>query len=217
VIGLGTGTLSCYAKPGQSWTIFEIDPHMVEVAWNQFSFLRDCLGGVTVAGRGSRQALGQQPPRGRIVLGDARLTLAREPAGQLHLLAVDAFSSDAVPMHLLTREALGVYGNALHRDGIVLFHISNRYLDLKPVVADLARSGGWEARILSYSPTAEELEGNATVSVWIAMSRDPRRIDQLVQLSGEDGAEWRVLNPTPGFGGWSDDFATILPLIRWPW
>ncbi|HEY0012876.1 MAG TPA: hypothetical protein VGB79_08500 [Allosphingosinicella sp.] len=217
VIGLGTGTLSCYAKPGQSWTIFEIDPHIVDIAWGQFTFLRDCLGGVTVVGRGAEQALGRQPARGRIVLGDARLTLAREPAGQLNLLAVDAFSSDAVPMHLLTREALAVYGRAVHRDGIVLFHISNRYLDLEPVIADLARSGGWQTAMLSYEPTPEELERNATVSVWIAMSRNPRAIDRLVQLSGEDSMAWTVLEPTPGFDGWSDDFATILPLIRWPW
>jgi hypothetical protein len=217
VIGLGTGTLSCYAQPGQSWTLFEIDPHMVEVAWNDFSFLKSCLGGVRVGGQGGERVLGRQPPNGRIVLGDARLTLAREPAGQLHLLAVDAFSSDAVPMHLLTREALGVYGNALHRDGILLFHISNRYLDLEPVIADLARAGGWQSAMLSYSPSDEELERNATVSVWIAMSRNPDSIDRLVQLSGKDSMSWSVLEPRPGFDGWSDDFATILPLIRWPW
>ncbi|HEX8192831.1 MAG TPA: hypothetical protein VF552_08010 [Allosphingosinicella sp.] len=217
VIGLGTGTLSCYARPGEDWTIFEIDPHMVEVAWGQFSFLRSCLGGVSVVGNGAERVLGQQPPRGRIVLGDARLTLAREPAGRFHLLAVDAFSSDAVPMHLLTREALGVYGNALHRDGIVLFHISNRYLDLEPVIADLARTGGWQSAMLSYVPTDEELERNATVSVWIAMSRNPQAIDRLVRASGKDSMEWSVLEPRPGFDGWSDDFASILPLIRWPW
>jgi hypothetical protein len=216
VIGLGTGTLSCYAQPGQAWTFFEIDPQMVEVAWRDFSFLRSCLRGLRVAGQGSERALGEQPPRGRIVLGDARLTLAREPAGQFHLLAVDAFSSDAVPMHLLTREALAVYGNALHRDGILLFHISNRYLDLEPVIADLARSGGWQPALLSYSPTRDELDLNATVSVWIAMSRNPRAIDRLVLASGKDSIDWSVLEPRPGFDGWSDDFATILPLIRWP-
>ena len=216
VIGLGTGTLSCYAKPGQSWSIFEIDPHIVDVAWNQFSFLRECLGGVSVAGSGPERVLGQQPPRGRIILGDARLTLARQPAGQLQLLAVDAFSSDAVPMHLLTREALQVYGRAMDRDGIVLFHISNRYLDLEPVIANLAQTGGWRSAMLTYQPTQEEEDLNAVISVWIAMSRNPRAIDRLVQLSGEDSGSWMVLQPTPGFDGWSDDFATILPLIRWP-
>jgi hypothetical protein len=120
VVGLGTGTLSCYKQPGQSWSIYEIDPAMVEIARTRFSFLSKCA------------------PDARIVLGDARLRLAEEAPNSMDILAVDAFSSDAVPMHLLTREALAVYGKAVQQDGIVLFHISNRYLDLKPVIADLA-------------------------------------------------------------------------------
>ena len=200
VIGLGSGTLSCYAKPAQSWTFFEIDPQMVDVARNSFSFLSRCA------------------PQVRIVIGDARLTLAGQPPGQLHLLAVDAFSSDAVPMHLLTREALrDVYGRALHADGIILFHISNRYLDLQPVIAELAQSGGWESRILVYHPTEEEDVMNATTSVWIAMSRNRNMIDRLVMLSGADAMEWGPVEPRPGFSGWSDDHASILPLIRLPW
>lgn len=198
VIGLGTGTLACYAQPGQRWSFFEIDPKMVEVARNSFTFLDGCA------------------PQARVVLGDARLTLARQPPGQIHMLAVDAFSSDSVPMHLLTREALRVYGNALHRDGIVLFHISNRYLNLEPVVADLAASGGWTPAMLQYQPSEQEELSNATVSVWIALSRNPQTIDRLVALSGEDGINWVVLEPQPGFDGWSDDHASILPLINTP-
>ena len=198
VIGLGSGTLSCYARPGQRWSFFEIDPQMVEVARRHFTFLSRCA------------------PQARIVLGDARLTLRRQPPGQIHVLAVDAFSSDAVPMHLLTREALAVYGRAMHRDGIILFHISNRYLDLEPVIANLAESGGWASAMLQYQPTEEEEVMNATISVWIALSRNPRAIDRLVELSGEDGMNWMVLEPTPGFDGWSDDHASILPLIRLP-
>jgi hypothetical protein len=143
--------------------------------------------------------------------------MAAQPPGRIHMLAVDAFSSDSVPMHLLTREALGVYGRALHRDGIVLFHISNRYLDLEPVIADLARSGGWASAMLQYQPTDEEADLNATVSVWIAMSRNQRSIDRLVELSGEDALEWKVLEERPGFTGWTDDHASILPLIRSLW
>jgi hypothetical protein len=217
VIGLGAGTLSCYFQPGERWTIFEIDRRMVDVAWNRFSFLRDCLGGVAVVGGGEEQLLGTRPPQGRIVLGDARLTIARQPPGQLHVLAVDAFQSDAVPMHLLTREALAVYGRALHQDGIVLFHISNRYLDLEPVVADLARSGHWTAAMLQYQPTDDEMAMNATVSIWIALSRNPNTINRLVQLSGDDSLEWMVIEPRQGFSGWTDDHASILPLIRRLW
>jgi spermidine synthase len=199
VIGLGSGTLACYARPAERWTFFEIDRQMVDVARSRFTFLNHCA------------------PQARVVLGDARLTIARQPPGQIDVLAVDAFSSDAVPMHLLTREALRVYGRALSPSGIVLFHISNRYLDLEPVVADLAATGGWTSAMLQYEPTEDELELNATVSVWIALSRNPQAINRLVELSGEDGLNWMVVEPRPGFAGWSDDHASILPLIRFPW
>jgi hypothetical protein len=217
VIGLGAGTLSCYYRPGERWTIFEIDRQMVDVAWNRFSFLRGCLGSVAVVGGGEEQVLGARPARGRILLGDARLTIARQPPGQIQILAVDAFQSDAVPMHLLTREALAVYGRALHPDGIVLFHISNRYLDLEPVIADLARSGGWSSQRLTYEPTQDEELLNATVSVWIALSRNPATLRRLTELSGEDSLDWVMLPPHEDFSGWTDDHASILPLIRSLW
>jgi SAM-dependent methyltransferase len=196
VIGLGSGTLSCYAQPGQSWTFFEIDPAMVEVARNRFTFLSRCA------------------PQARIVLGDARLSVARQPAGAIDILAVDAFSSDAVPMHLLTSEALEVYRRALRPDGIVLFHISNRYLDLQPVIADLAARGGWTAAMMEYSPTDEEKAANATLSVWIALSRSPETIARLTAASGERAGAWLAVEPQPGFSGWTDDHASILPIIN---
>ena len=197
VVGLGSGTLACYAKPNQSWTFFEIDPAMVNVARDRFSFLERCA------------------PQVRIVLGDARLSLQRQPANSIDILAVDAFSSDAVPMHLITREALGVYGRAVQRDGIVLFHISNRYLDLKPVVADIAAREGWTAAVMEYVPSQEEEVLNATLSVWIALSRNPATIDRLVQLSGDDSMNWTMLERRPGFAGWSDDHASILPILNY--
>jgi spermidine synthase len=197
VVGLGTGTLSCYKQPGQAWQIYEIDPAMVEIARNRFSFLRNCA------------------PDAQIVLGDARLRLAEQAPNSIDILAVDAFSSDAVPMHLLTREALGVYGKAVQRDGIVLFHISNRYLDLKPVIADLAQSGGWHAALIDYLPTREEQAMNATNSVWIALSRNPATMERLLQLSAAD-AQWLPLVPREGFAGWSDDYASIIPILKLP-
>ncbi|HEX8641290.1 MAG TPA: fused MFS/spermidine synthase [Allosphingosinicella sp.] len=197
IVGLGTGTLSCYFQPGMSWTIFEIDPAMVQVARSRFSFLNLCA------------------PRARIVIGDARLSLRNQPANSLDILALDAFSSDAVPMHLLTREALADYGRVLHPDGIVLYHVSNRYLDLRPVVADLARHGGWTSAMLEYVPSEEEEVANATLSVWIALSRNPATIDRLVSLSGEDSGNWTILETQPGFSGWSDDHASILPILNY--
>ena len=198
VVGLGSGTLSCYRQPGQSWTIFEIDPVMVHIARNRFSFLSRCA------------------PDARIVLGDARISLANAAPNSIDVLAVDAFSSDAVPMHLLTHEALAVYGRAVQPNGIVLFHISNRYLDLKPVIADLAAQGGWQAALLEYDPTEDEKLMNATVSIWIALSRNPATLDRLVQASGDDSSQWLALDRTPGFAGWSDDYASILPILRRP-
>ncbi|MDQ1674841.1 MAG: hypothetical protein QOC98_3403, partial [Frankiaceae bacterium] len=115
---------------------------------------------------------------------------------------------------LLTREALRVYGRAVQRDGIVLFHISNRYLDLQPVVADLAAREGWHAEILQYVPDEQEETLNATISVWIALSRNPATIDRLKALSGDDSVNWEPIEPRPGFAGWSDDHASILPIIN---
>jgi hypothetical protein len=196
VVGLGSGTLSCYARPNQAWTFFEIDPAMVQVARNRFSFLSRCA------------------PQVRMVLGDARISLSHQPANSIDILAVDAFSSDAVPMHLLTREALRVYGGAVQRNGIVLFHISNRYLNLKPVIADLAAREGWTAAMMQYVPDESEEVLNATISVWIALSRNPATIDRLIALSGDDATYWEPVVPKPGFAGWSDDHASILPIIN---
>jgi SAM-dependent methyltransferase len=197
VVGLGTGTLACYRVPGQSWTFYEIDPAIVKVARDprRFTFLSGCA------------------PDARVVLGDARLSLARQPSSSLDLLAVDAFSSDAVPMHLLTREAIDVYGRALQPSGLLMMHISNRYLDLKPVLAANAAALGWQARLIRYDPTAKErLLEDAHPSVWVAMSRDPATLDSLVR-AGPEGS-WEKLRAHPDFPGWSDDYASIIPLLR---
>lgn len=197
VVGLGTGTLSCYARPGQTWQFFEIDPAIVKIATDggSFSFLRNCA------------------PQAQVMLGDARLTLARQVAGRLDILALDAFSSDAVPMHLLTREAFGVYGRVLQPAGLLLVHISNRYVDLAPVVAAAARQGKWQTAVLDYNPTDLETEEHAGRSVWIALSRNPMKIAELTLGSMGQG-EWRPLPSAKQFPGWTDDFASILPLLR---
>ena len=198
IVGLGTGTLACYALPGQSWKIFEIDPAIVRIASNpaNFKFLTSCA------------------PDARIVIGDARVSLSRQPPGKLDLLAVDAFSSDAVPMHLLTREALAVYARALQPDGLLLVHISNRYLDLEPVLASAVQRDGWSAMISTYSPEVGEFGHNLTTSIWVAMARNPRQIEALKSASGADAYLWRPLVPRRGFPGWTDDYASILPLLE---
>ena len=198
VVGLGTGTLACYRRPGQTYTFFEIDPAIVRIARDggRFTYLSRCA------------------PDARIVVGDARLSLAREPAAALDLIALDAFSSDAVPMHLLTAEALRIYARALKPGGLLLVHISNRYLDLEPVLAALERRQGWTARIRDHQPSGAEGRDRSTRSVWIAMARDPRVIDRLEALGAMQ--DWEGLVRRSGFAPWTDDYATILPLIEWP-
>lgn len=137
--------------------------------------------------------------------------LARQPAGAQDLIALDAFSSDAVPMHLLTAEAMAMYARALKPDGLLMVHISNRYLDLEPLIAAIARAQGWTARIRDYVPTPDEAAANSGHSVWIAMAHDPAVIDRLVALSAPQS--WQPFRPRPGFAPWTDDYATILPLL----
>jgi spermidine synthase len=193
VVGLGAGTLACYAQAGQDWRFYEIDPAIVRIARDtgQFSFLSRCL------------------PNPKIVLGDARLNLAVAPSASLDLLALDAFSSDSVPMHLMTREAFANYGRVLQPHGLLLVHISNRFLDLEPVVAAAAQGGGWHAIKLFYRPGAHDTPAS-TMSLWIAMAHDPAPI---AALQARD-ASWQPLRPRPGFTPWTDDYSTILPLLK---
>jgi hypothetical protein len=200
IVGLGAGTLACYARPGQSWRFYEIDPAVVRIARDsgKFSFLSRC-------GRDAS-----------IVIGDARLTLAAEASSSLDFLALDAFSSDAVPMHLLTREAFDVYRRTLSRRGLLLVHISNRYLDLEPAVAAVAVEGGWHAAILPYHVSRDpQSSGQGASSVWVAMSPDAEVIARLAApgLKHPSG-NWRALRTRPGFAAWTDDFSSILPLLK---
>ncbi|MCP3729021.1 fused MFS/spermidine synthase [Sphingomonas sp. MG17] len=192
VVGLGTGTLACYAQPGQSWRFYEIDPAVVRLASGPFRFLEQCLPGANV------------------VIGDARLRLAEAPGESLDLLVLDAFSSDAVPMHLMTLEAFRTYDRVLAKNGLLLVHISNRFLSLEPVVEAAARAGGWHAAGLTYSPSLSEKFDEAATSDWIALSRSPEALAK-VQAGG---GEWRKLRTAPGFTAWTDDYATILPVLR---
>ncbi len=192
VVGLGTGTLACYAQPGQDWRFFEIDPTVVDLAKGPFSFLRNCA------------------PDARIVIGDARLRLFEAAPASLDLLVLDAFSSDAVPMHLMTLEAFATYARVLGDDGLLLVHISNRFLSLEPVVAAAAKAGGWHAAQITYHPTIMEEAEEAATSDWIALSKSAGSIERLKR----DGGAWRALEGKRDFTAWTDDYATILPVLR---
>ena len=194
IVGLGAGTLACYARPGQSWTFYEIDPAVLRIARDpqRFSFLSDCT------------------PSARIELGDARLLIEREAPATADVLVLDAFSSDSIPMHLLTREAFADYRRILSGRGLLLVHISNRFLDLRPVVAAAAAAEGWDARLRFYRPDAAGIAQNETGSKWIAMSPSP---DTLQRLLASSRQTWSPLAPRPGFAAWTDDHASVLPLI----
>ncbi len=192
VVGLGAGSLACYKKPGEVWTFFEIDPLVVSYSRDRtFTYLQDCA------------------PDARIVLGDARIELTKIPAGSLDVLAVDAFSSDAIPLHLMTDEALGVYERALSPKGVMLLHISNRFIDLEPVLAADAKKRGLTAVKRFDVPATND---GYTASVWIALSRDPGAIAAIRAQSG--GQEWSPLGK-PSRSVWTDDHASILPHVEW--
>ncbi len=157
VVGLGAGTLACYYRAGQEWTFYEIDPSVEQIARNPayFTFLRDCA------------------PDASVVLGDARLTLARATEQRYDLIVLDAYSSDSTPIHLLTREALALYRDRLAPGGLLAFHISNQYLDLKVVLAALARDAGMvslyqDDRVIS----AEEAASGKNASQWMILARE---------------------------------------------
>jgi hypothetical protein len=194
IVGLGTATLSCYARPGQDWTFYEIDPAAVGIATDphRFTFLARCK------------------PEAHIALGDARLLIERAPSASIDLLVLDAFSSDSVPMHLLTSEAFADYRRVLAPNGLLMVHISNRYLDLRPVVAAAATTGGWTASLRRYRPDPAGFALNETGSDWVAMSLNPQVVERLVTGTGE---QWTPLRPRRGFAPWTDDHSSVLPLI----
>ncbi|MDE1468154.1 fused MFS/spermidine synthase [Aurantiacibacter sp. D1-12] len=189
VVGLGVGTLACYKQPGQDWTFFEIDPVVLDYSDNgQFTYLSDCA------------------PDSPIVIGDARLELEEMQADSFDVLVIDAFSSDAIPLHLLTAEALDIYLRAIPDDGLLVMHISNNYIRLQPVIARLAESRGLTARLRS---DGERQEDELFASSWVALSRDPARVEALASEGGWDELE------DPEGPVWTDDYASILPYLVW--
>ena len=195
VIGLGIGSLGCYATAGQSWTFYEIDPLVRDVALDRryFTMLSDCL------------------PTPTVVLGDARLSLAREPAGRFGLLVVDAFSSDTIPMHLLTREAVALYLRTLQEDGALVFHITNRHLELEPIVAEVAAASGLVA-LAQRDPGETDRNSRAGrwPSHWVVMAR---RREALGILTVDP--RWHPAERRPGMAVWTDDFSNLLSALRW--
>lgn len=201
IVGLGTGTLACYRQPGQNWRFFEIDPLMIEIAKDRhiFSFIDKCAPDVP------------------ITLGDARLTLGQVKPGTFDVLAIDAFSSDAIPLHLLTKEAFAVYKRALKPNGMLLVHISNRYIDLNPVIAAEAKAGGWASALRYDSPPQEMVDRGVRPSQWIALNQDPQTLAKMTgPVADKDPPYyqpdiWIKLDPAGNTDAWTDDYASVLP------
>lgn len=193
VVGLGTGSLACYGATGEEWTFFEIDPVVERIAQDPslFTFLRDC------------------PSQQRVVLGDGRLSLRRAGPASFDMLILDAFSSDAIPVHLITREALALYRSKLGPDGVLLFHISNRYLDLHPVLGSLAEDAGLASLARDdTSVTDADQQVWKTASSWVVMVRDPAALGGL-----RDGADWYAL--AAGDDLWTDDYSDVFGVVNW--
>jgi len=191
VIGLGTGTIAAYGRRGDLYRFYDIDPRVVRLAKEQFTFLADSAAQVEVA------------------LGDARLSLEREAPQDFDVLAVDAFSSDAIPVHLITKEALGVYLRHVKSDGIVAFHVSNRFLELIPVVARLAREQGAHAVLVNDDPDDED-ESLRSRSDWVLVSRDQAALERGAIIgSGAQQAEDR-----PAWRTWTDDYSNLIQILK---
>jgi spermidine synthase len=191
VVGLGVGALASYAEPGQSWTFYEIDPAIERIARDTryFNYLSDC--------RASNL---------QVTLGDARLQLRKAPERGYDMIILDAFSSDAIPMHLLTREALSLYRSKLTPDGVIAFHISNRFVDLAPVLGALARDAGLACRLRrDLAPGIGEEQRGKNPSTWLAMACNDTDIGPLAQ-----NPLWVPPEVPPGEKPWTDDFSNII-------
>jgi hypothetical protein len=196
VIGLGSGGLSAYARPTEDWLYYEIDPDVARIANNRrwFPFMH-----TTVARKMN------------IALGDARLQFRYAEAGEYDLIILDAFSSDSIPLHLITREAVRLYLDKLSPHGILLFHISNRRLDLAPVVANLASDAHLACRLYDYPVVhAPDLMDGLEPSEWAVLARNDADFGSLA-----DKPHWRVLPPDSQRRLWTDDFSNVLQVLRW--
>ena len=194
LIGLGVGTLAAYGKPGDTYRFFEIDPGVLSIAQRHFSYLKDSSATV------------------QTVIGDGRLGLMREPDASFDVLVVDAFSSDSIPMHLITREAIALYVSKLSDDGVIALHISNRFLELLPIVLRLARD--LNLQVLYVDDAEPAAKGGENVDLrsssdWVLLARHESALDH----EALHAAKTEVEEP-PGTPLWTDDHNNILQALK---
>ncbi len=193
VVGLGTGSMACYSFAGQHWTFYEINPAVISIAKtpDYFSYLQKCAAGSI-----------------DVVLGDARLQLQNAPDKHYGLIVLDAFNSDAIPIHLMTQEAIALYTSKLATGGMLAFHISNRSLKLDTVLAEVAKRTG--SKCLSLADGEHNASIGKDPSEWLVMAQHSPAFDTLAQ-----NPRWRVVQPGNGSRAWTDDFSNILTVLRW--
>jgi SAM-dependent methyltransferase len=188
IVGLGTGTIAAYGRAGDVYRFYELNPLVLDFARKYFSFLAD------------------SPARVEVVLGDARLSLERETPQGYDVLAVDAFSSDSIPVHLLTREALQLYLRHLRQDGILALHISNKVLDLEPVIAAGAAAADLDGLRVT---TTDEPRLYRLGADWILLARNPAVLQRAIT-----GGAGRRLRVRPDLRLWTDDYSNIWQVIK---
>ncbi len=189
IAGLGVGTLACAADQGQQVDFFEINPHALQIARDKgvFTYLRDC------------------PGKAQVIMGDARLEIEKRAENYYGLMVLDAYNSDSLPMHLLTQEATRIYMNKMTRNGVLAFHISNRHMDLAPIIGDIAESLGFTAYVKAFAPEGP----GATSAQYVVVARNYDAVRALVQQ--HEG--WKRVKPD-NRRVWTDDFSNILQALN---
>ena len=195
-IGLGAGTLAAYGRSGDLLHVYELNPAVVDIARNQFSYLSDSKARIET------------------ILGDARLSLEHEikhgmfdrEMRQFDILSIDAFSGDAIPVHLLTREAFAIYARAIKPDGIIAFHLSNQYLDLSPVVDQIARNAGFHAVLIADRP---QQRGLTSPTDWVLVTRSTAFLQR-----PEIAAFTERIVPRLGLPVWTDQFSNLFQILK---
>ena len=187
VVGLGAGTLAVYGRTGDTYRFYEINPDVIEVARKEFSFLNDSSAKIET------------------VLGDARLAMEREPPQQYDVLAIDAFSSDSIPVHLITKQAMAVYLKHIKQDGIIAFHVTNRFLRLAPVVKRIADEYGLHVALI----IDEAEDSDLAKTDWILVTRSAKLIErrEIADVSAE-------ITEIPGLRLWTDDFNNLFQILK---
>ena len=190
IIGLGTGNLTAYGRKGDVYRVYEINQQVVDLANTEFTYLKDAEMPIEIA------------------MGDGRLSLEREQPENFDILTLDAFSGDSVPVHLLTKEAFAAYWRHMTPNGVLAVHISNKYLELKPVVAASTAASGKKAFLIEYDESGAEGEV-CFGSTWVLVMSEAT-LKSLPQLQKYGSA----LEPTAGFRAWTDDFSNMFSILK---